>query len=318
LELDLELENIGGPPTEKLSWAQLRDAGKNAMRHGHRWAAYAFLRDATFCVSGTGLDPSAYASVEDQEIGAFMNAASAAQTLGKYRYAGHEFLYAEQSGVLGANSRVLVAERLAMINWRLQNATLAQTYADRALERLDAVPTCPFEGYVYGLHGFLCYQQQEFAEAVPWHQKAYDTFRQRKMMREGANSLLCLADCYHSLGNPKAAVRTLEVALALSEEHSIPHVKALALTLYGVLDQEANRSAASERKLREAQEIAKSLSDRALKFRVDFYLYKHAVAQNRVAAARAIRRRLDKLAVSVPDSIEQIVEFKAMKKSQSS
>ena len=49
-----------------------------------------------------------------------------------------------------------------------------------------------------------------------------------------------------------------------------------------------------------------------LRFQVEFYLYKHALAHGRNAAARSIRRRLDKLSLTVPGIVEQLTEFRAL------
>ena len=69
----------------------------------------------------------------------------------------------------------------------------------------------------------------------------------------------------------------------------------------------------AEKKLREADAIAKDLNDRILRFQVEYYLYKHAIANKKPAVARAINRRLEKLAVSVPESVEQLGAFRALK-----
>ena len=312
LELDLELEKIGGPPTESLSWEQLREAGKNASRHGHYWAGYAFLRDATFSVARAELDSSTYSDLREQEASAFMNAASAAQTLGKYRYARHEYFFAENTGVLGPDSSVFAAMRLSSVHYHLVEPDIGQEYADRALKRLERAPNCPFEGFVHELQGLLLMRRKQQSKAIPWFQKAYDSFRNQKLVRNSANSLIGLADCYQELGNYGAAARTLETALRLCDEYKLSRVRAIALTLQGIIDQVNNRTQSAEEKLREAQEIAKTLNDRVLRFQVDFYLYKQARALKQHAAARAIQRRLEKLAVSIPPTVEQVVEFRLL------
>ena len=93
-------------------------------------------------------------------------------------------------------------------------------------------------------------------------------------------------------------------------------IRALALTLQGIIDQATNRSQQAEQKLREAKEIAKALNDRILHFQVDFYLYKQARGLDHKPAVRAIRRRLKKLAFSIPETVEQVVEFKLLEKSE--
>ena len=99
----------------------------------------------------------------------------------------------------------------------------------------------------------------------------------------------------------------------LCEKHSLIRLKALALTLQGLVDEDENRPVKAEKRLRAAREIAKNLNDRRVRFQVEFYLYKHAVAHGKKDVARSIRRRLDRLALSVPESIDQLIDFKAMR-----
>jgi hypothetical protein len=93
----------------------------------------------------------------------------------------------------------------------------------------------------------------------------------------------------------------------------MPRYEALCLTLQGLIDQDENRATPAEIKLRSARDIAKTLNDRKLRFQVEFYLFKHAVTQGRKDVARSIKRRLERLALSVPGNTEQLVDFKVLK-----
>ena len=318
LELDLELEKIGGPPTEKLSWAQLREAGKNAIRHGHYWAAYAFFRDATLLVASADLDTKNFKTKREQVVGTLMNCATIASNLGKHKFALYELTYVEAAPECGSDTLTLIAERLAAVHSNLQNTAAAERYAETALERLDQSEERLFEPFVFSLQGILRIRSGHQLEAIPWFQKAYDSFRARKMTRPSAVALLNLADCYHETKNLRAASRTLEVLRGLCEKHSLVRLKALALTLEGLVHEDENRPVKAEKRLRAAREIAKKLNDRKVRFQVEFYLYKHAVAHGKKDVARSIRRRLDRLALSVPESIDQLIDFKAMRESDHS
>lgn len=312
LELDLELEKIGGPSTEKLSWAQLREAGKNAMSHGHRWAAYTFLRDATLKANKADLDASSFGSLKEQIVVSFMNVAGIAHTLGKNRYALEEFQFAEKCTGLSPNSKIQAALGLASAHRSVGNTGLSQQHADIALERLDVCPNSSLEPWVYSLHGMARMKRKELAEAIPWFQKAYDAFRNRGMIKDGAQELIGLADCYHELRKLRAATRTLDAVRTIADKHSLLRIKALALTIQGLVDQDSNKPKSAEKNLREADKIAKELNDGILRFQIEFYLYKHALAQKQMASARAIRRRLDQLSLSVPSTVEQMMEFREL------
>ena len=46
LELDMELDKIGGPDTNGMDYSQLTERGKAALERGALWEAYALLRDS--------------------------------------------------------------------------------------------------------------------------------------------------------------------------------------------------------------------------------------------------------------------------------
>ena len=316
LELDLELEKIGGPPTEKLSWGQLRDAGTNALRHGHRWAAYAFFRDATLKVAKAELDKESYACVGEQIANSFTNCATAGRSLGKYRYALQEYRYAETSGSLGPDSTILINERLAATYFCVGDHVSAERHAKLALAHLEKHPESRFGAYLFEQQGFFLVRNRDYLEAIPWFQKAYDAFKKQGTVSECANVLIGLTDCYQESGNLGAATRTLDIAKRICDEHSLRRLKALTLALQGIVDEMSARPEAAEENLRDALSIAKELNDRILRFKVEFYLYKHALGNGKAAAARSIRRRLDKLLPSVPNTVEQVLYLKAIGNNQ--
>ncbi len=258
------------------------------------------------------MDEASYASSEEQVVGSFINLASAASGLRKHHYAEHEFKYAESTGVLGPHSRVLVAERLAVVNLYFGDYDVAQEFADEALKRLKETKNCPFEAFVYSIHGLLKLRLKRQSEAINWYQKAYDAFRTRRLFRDSGNALTGIADCYYELGNYRAATKTLEVAFRLCDEYSLEHVRAIALALQGIIDQTTSRPESAEDNLRMAKEIARKQNNRVLRFQIDFYLFKQALALNQKASARAIHRRLSKLLWSIPESVEQVAAFKAL------
>ena len=174
LELDLELEKIGGPPTEKLSWAQLREAGTNATKHGHFWAAYAFFRDSSFLVRAAELDEASYKTKNEQIVLTFMNCATIASSLGKHRYALYEFSFAETAPDCGSDTTTLIAERLASVYSNLQDTAAAERYAKLALQRLEQSEERTFEPFVFSLLGLLRIRSGHQRDAIPWFQKAYD------------------------------------------------------------------------------------------------------------------------------------------------
>ena len=109
LELDLELERIGGPDTEGMGFAELTAAGKVAMESGRRWDAYGFLRDAVRHAPTAPLRPR-FRDLSEQSACAQMTCGTAARSLGRYLFARHEFLFVFEAQALGPGlSAVLLA-----------------------------------------------------------------------------------------------------------------------------------------------------------------------------------------------------------------
>ena len=97
LELDMELDRVGGPDTEELEYSESATKGAEALRKGSYWHAYAYLRDATVTAGTCKLRP-VFRDHQEQTTIAFMNCGTAATTLGRYKFALNEFLFVKNSG----------------------------------------------------------------------------------------------------------------------------------------------------------------------------------------------------------------------------
>ena len=311
LELDLELERFGGPPTEGLSVTKLKAAATNAIDHGHYWAAYAFMRDVTIKIQDAPLDSARYATIDEQSVSAFMNAASIARALGKYQYALHELLFGEHSGSLGQDSSTLSAQRLAQTFCRTRQFEKAKFYANIALERLPD-SNGEYEPYVLEVFGVLEALQSNFVEATQWFQKSYESAQRLGLTKPSAIVLLNIADTYKDAGNRRAAKRTVKVLLKLAEEQGLSRHSALGWTLLALLLADEDREQEAQAYLEKASSVAKELNDKVLRFQVEFFKYKHALEHGRLPAARAAARRLRRLASSVPDTNLQLAQFKIL------
>ena len=53
MELDLELDRVGGPEAEGLEFEELTNSGKESATRGASWEAYGFFRDAIRVAEGT-------------------------------------------------------------------------------------------------------------------------------------------------------------------------------------------------------------------------------------------------------------------------
>ncbi len=67
MELDLELEQLGGPDTEKMSYEQLIDLGVKSIEQGDYWPGYACYREAIPLARRGNLSTS-YKDPEEQAL----------------------------------------------------------------------------------------------------------------------------------------------------------------------------------------------------------------------------------------------------------
>ena len=108
-----------------------------------------------------------------------------------------------------------------------------------------------------------------------------------------------------------AARKAAEASLSLTASRPQHRTRALSLILLGELAENRRQSSAAEGYWKTASAIAKALNDKELRFRAEFSRYKRAVKSQERPSARAIRRRLVKLASWLPPETDALEEFKA-------
>jgi tetratricopeptide (TPR) repeat protein len=310
MELDLELERVGGPDTEGMSFAELVDAGGAALDSGQAWNGYAMLRDAAVLAPNAPLrkrfkDTREQVTVSQQNIG------TAARALGRHRYALHEFRHAESTGALGPVFHALALERIACCYRFLKDLATAEDYATRSVEEAEACSASAYLGSIYTTRARIALSQSDTQLAVRFYQKAFEVDRALGREMQCARTLNNLAQCYFDEGRLMAARRAAEASLSLTETQDSSKVRALSLILLGQLSEMRNRSSAAEDCWKTASAIAKELNDKELRFRAEFARYKRAVRCREDATARAIHRRLVKLASWLPKEVDDLEEFRA-------
>ena len=309
MELDLELDRVGGPDTEGLAYSDLIDAGRHALDDGQLWDGYANLRDAavlapTAPVRDTFRDIPEQITVSQQNIG------TAARALGRHRYALHEFLHAESTGALGPVFHALVLERLACCYRFLKNLSTAEDHAIRAVEEAESCGATVYLGAIYTTRARVALTRSEPQLAITFYQKAYEANRSLGSTIECARALNNLAQCYCDQKRYGAARKAAEASLSLTAPWPQHRIRALSLILLGELADKRRQFSAAERYWETASAIAKAVNDKELRFRAEFARYKHAVQSQKQPAARAIRRRLVKLASWLPKETDALEEFK--------
>ena len=309
MELDLELDRVGGPDTEGLAFSDLTLAGRDAIQRGYRWAAYGYLRDAT---RRADVDPvrESFADQKEQLACAFMSCGSAARALGRHRFALHEFHNLETSIVEGSTIYPLVMERLATCYLALRDSKRASEYADLAVVAATESNDQSFLGYALYGQARVALQQRDYDTAIDLFQKAYGAHKSANHPTDCVLTLNSLSQTYFEMKRYGASRRSVEAALGIAEDTGQRRAQALSLIMLGELDEVGNRIERAIVAWKKAAAIGKALDDRELQFKSEFLLFRRAKRDNNAAVARAIRRRLLKLAPWIPPETEELSAFK--------
>ena len=311
MELDLELDRVGGPETEGMSFAELTEAGKKAFRSGYFWLAYGNLRDA---VRRSRVDTvrSTFRDRDEQVAIAQMSCATPAHALGRHRFALHEFRFLESTGAFGPKFHPVILERISTGYCAVKDADAATTFADLAIEKAEEFGDNEYLGFLYSSRARVSLLHSRPDVAQTYYEKAYDLHKSSNQMIECAQALNCLAQCHFEMKRYSAARRTAEASRTLSRRLDRPRSYALSLILLGELDELDKKPATAMRRWKQAAEIAKKISDKELRFKADFVMYRRALQTGDQPIARAILRRLRRLAPWIPADNHELTVFKSL------
>jgi tetratricopeptide (TPR) repeat protein len=308
LELDMELDRVGGPATDGLTFAELTRKGSEALNEGLRWDAYGYLRHALLTVADAPVSRSFRDSGEQASF-AYMNCSTAARGLGRYRFALHELQYVRSTGAMSDGAQPVLLERLSQAYRGLGQLELARISAEDAVDAVEKLGESKWRGYVYSNRATQAHCDAEYEIAASYYQKSFDAFRQEGQQNECARALNNLAQAFYSLGRYGAARRALVSADAMMQNLNQHRTQALSYMLMGELDDRDKQHEKAAKLWREAAEIGRRLNDKELRFKAEFLLFKQAKGFGNEAVARSIQRRLSKLAQWVPKSTPELQEF---------
>jgi tetratricopeptide (TPR) repeat protein len=308
MELDLELERVGGPDTEGMGYAALTEAGSDAMKQGQRWHAYAYLRDS---LANAADDPVREKFVNrDEQIGwAYQNCGSAARALGKLRLALHEFQFVHDSGALGTRFRPILLERLATTLRGLGNNADARRFGDDAIRAVTPAFDQGLLGYLYSSRAVQAHRDAEHDLAAELFSKAYKAFHREDLASGCARTLVNIAQLYFDLGRYRAARRALLASEKTAQPIGDQRILALGHMLMGELDAIDGHSDQATKHWKNASWTAKKLDDKTLRFKAEYLLLKQARDSKNLPVARAILRRLKRLANYVPAKTPELGDF---------
>jgi tetratricopeptide (TPR) repeat protein len=311
LELDTELDRIGGPDTAGLSHAELQKRGVAAIGRGLGWDAYSYFRDAVHLARNAALSPS-YRDATEQHLITCMNVSTAAAVLGRSRFSLHELEHIRGVDHLGPKLQTML---LDLLSWRYRvvgETGKARALADEAIAKADEEGSPASRGYAYANRARLAYEERDLRESISLYQVAYKAHRQAGQSNECARALLNVANAYNVMGNRKPARRALAAAEILAESLGEVRIRGLIRVLLGEIEDAEGRSEEAAMHWREAVDLAKQARDKILHFKGAFFLYQQALRLDQQLTATALGRRLLKLSAWVPSDVEELSRFKEL------
>lgn len=311
LELDMELEKLGGPETAGLTYGELSESAQTAFERGLRWESYAYFRDAVFVASNSPL----FGRMRDhreQVLCAGMNFGASAMNLGRFRLAIHELTIVQSIDGLSDKYLPILLQRLSRAYFLTNELDKAREYADRAIEMGLSSGTSDYLGYFYSNRAVIAEKDGEVDRAIALQQDAFEAFRTSAQDAESARALLNLANYYLTAGRVRSARRALVSAERFASALSQDRVRALVRVILGKIEASEGASREAMSHWREASNIAKRLNDRSLRFKAELLLYKQALALGETLAARAMERRLLKIAAWLTADEDEVREFRTI------
>jgi len=309
LELDMELDRVGGVDTDGRSYEELLKAGAEAINKGYVWDAYGLLRDSIVRAHIDAVSPQ-YRDRGEEVACAYMNCATAARRLGRESFAQHEYRAVAASSAVGPNFQPSLYLHLSNSHRICGDSTSALEYCERALVSARGIGDAYRAGNALSARALLASDAGELAQSAAFYQKAHDAFRRAGRDFECTRTLNNLGQTYFCLGRFGAARRALGAAGDLSKAIDHPRATALGMILMGEIDLLEKHPETAIRRWKEAAEIARRLNDKTLRFKAEFYLFKYACESNDAPSARALHRRLRKLAFWVPATTPELAGFR--------
>ena len=309
MELDREVDRLGGPATAGKSYDELHRAGGDALVTGKRkWDAYAYFRDAV---------PLAGA---DRKVAAWINLVTSIRHLGKDALALHELRELETTVPLDARQRALVHERMSCCCRCLGDMKRAESYADSAIAEALELGDSRILAYAYSARAGAAIDQEQWAVADGYLLKTLaanrDGLGRQSLLLPSpsfeATTLLTLAECSVNVRNMSRARRFTIAAQRMSEEHDLSLGLAYSELLLGWIDEAAGHVELALSRWRRVTVLAARIDDTRCAFTAEVEIFRQARGAGDSARARASRRRLERLVPWIPRHIPAYRRFKQL------
>ena len=315
LELDMELDRVGGSDVEGRTRAELQEIGTEALRHRHsKWIAYSAFREALFRPSHNG---DSFAD-EQEELGARIHFAMAARALGKNRVALHEFSEIEGANELPARRNAVILDRISNCYRCLGDFTRSERYANAAIDEASHYGEKRILAFAHASKASIALDQGAYSEAVAELQEAS---RANLQAREvdcllapspsfDVTVLLKLTEAYLELRFKDKARKTATAAKTLSLRAVLPGGLGYGELFLGQLDDTARDVDRARMRWQRASKIGASIHDNRLSFAAEYFCYRSTTQHGEIALARAAAKRLERLVPWVPEHFPLLTAYR--------
>lgn len=311
MELDLELDRVGGPETEGLEFEDLTNRGKDSATRGAAWEAYGYFRDA-IPVAATSEVQERFRDSWEQDLCAIMNYTIIASQHGRHTLSLHELEYVRSTDGLGPRCSTILLELLSQRTRSFGDLRRARALSDQAVHSADLLGSLLYRAHTYADRACLECEDKNFDEAISWYKQAHSLFQRTGLPSGSARTLQNLAQTYFDVGRLKASKRALLAAERLAAKHGFDRARAMIRILSGEIADKEGDADKALRLWRDAINIAKRLRDPIVRFKAEFQLYKHALHHGDSSSEASLKRLLERRATWVPDSLEELEEFKKL------
>lgn len=309
MELDRDVDRIGGPDTGGKTYAELHDAGAAAVIHANRkWEAYACFRDAL---------PMAETA---KAIAAWINLVTAIRALGKNALALHELRALSATSRLDASQRAMVEERMSNCCRCLGEMARAETHADRAIAAARALGDARILAYALCTRAGAALDQEQWQAASRYLLQALAAYRDADGRSSPllpspsfeAQAMLMLAECSLQMRSLSRARRLTLAAQRLGRRHDLPLTLSYSELILGCIDDAEGRPDRALERWRSAATIGARIDHQRSVFTAEVEIFRQAVEAGETNRARASRRRLERVAPWIPRHIPAYRRYKRL------
>jgi len=311
MELDMELDRVGGPETAGMELDDLYVAGRSSLDEGYVWAAYGFFRDAIIRAN-SGSVSDRHSSRTEQVLMSYVNCGVAGRVLGRNLFALHELKFVRRVKGLPTTKGPLLLLLFSQCHRNLGDLNLARVTAEQAVRGAERAGDARLLAHALSTSGNLAVAQDKPSIAVSHFQRSF------KLLRGLGEDALCatllnnLAQAFFDLRRYRAARRSAIAAQRFGRELGQHRALALSRILLGeiaALDSHSTRAVAH---WKQAAGLATKVDDKILRFKAEFFLFRQATMEGNLPAVRVYRRRLTRLSPWVPANTWELAEFRRL------